>query len=242
VRALANNGVSTLTVDRTTDYFDEPFVDSSVFLSYWPDDIDIDDVKEVTDEGVNADEWMEAWEEMVSGRELRQNGPGCVKRSTDLNRRCPARRSEDGDDYFDNLDDEDLNDDNFRDLDDVHVLTGNDTVLERYVAAEEEIKPPPRDLMIRDPNYYVKRNPVAIFVEILAFVLRLGLSLVARTAGRISRYSPRLANIMNRNPDRLFKIAGRGKGTSRGVEGMKNAMSNIVRHPSFRQCILEGVP
>jgi hypothetical protein len=57
------------------------------------------------------------------------------------------------------------------------------------VAADEEIKLKSQgtDLMIRDPHYYVKRNPFAILANILLFVLRLGASLLTRSTRAIAR-------------------------------------------------------
>lgn len=214
-----------LIIDRTTDYFDEAFVESGDFLGYWPEDVNVDDIKEVTDEGVDAEAWMKRWEQIVSARQLRE-GPGACpgsKRSENIDRRC-TKRSIDDDDFGE-----------------IHVYNGNDTLYERYVEAEIEAYRPPSDLMIRDPNYIAARNPVDIIVEIILFAIRLGTSLLARTAQALSRYSPRLA-VLAKNTDRLFKVAPRGGGTPRGVEGMKNAMSQIVKNPNFRKCILDGIP
>jgi hypothetical protein len=63
------NGNLKLTTSRTTDYFDEPFVESNDFIEYWPEDIDIDNVKEATDEGIDADAWMYEWETKVSQKQ-----------------------------------------------------------------------------------------------------------------------------------------------------------------------------
>jgi hypothetical protein len=219
---------------RTTDYFDEDFVQSDDFLQYWPADVKIEDIKEVTNEGVDAEAWMARWEAIVSARELRNSPGNCPgsKRSDGPKRRCTRSVDEDFD--FDD-------DDDFTDFDGVRVFTGNDTLLERYAAAEAEIKLPPTDLMVRDPNYYVKRNPIAIIIEIIFFAARLGTSLLARTASALSRYAPRLAGLA-KNTDRLFKVAPKGSGTPRGIDGMKNAMTRIVNNKSFRQCVAEGVP
>jgi hypothetical protein len=211
---------------RTTDYFDEGFVESGDFLEYWPEGVNVNDIKEVTDEGVDAEAWMKRWEEIVSARELRESPGQCPgsKRSQDIGRRCTKRSVDDYDDFGE-----------------IHVYHGTDTLYERFAEAEIEAYQPPSNLMIRDPNYIAARNPVGIIVEIILFALRLGTSLLARTAQAISRYSPRLASLA-RNTDRLFKVAPRGAGTPRGVEGMKNAMSQIVKNPNFRKCIVDGMP
>lgn len=173
---------------------------------------------------------MRRWEEIISARQLRNGAGNCggsLKRSEDIDRRCIAKRS--------------IGDDDLGDFGDIHVFNGNDTLYERYMAAEVDAYGPPSDLMIRDPNYIAARNPVAFIAEIIIFAIRLGTSLLARTAQALARYSPRLAHLA-KNTDRLFKVAPKGSRTPRGVEGMKNAMSHIFKNWSWRQCILEGIP
>jgi hypothetical protein len=134
-------------------------------------------------------------------------------------------------------------DDTYEDFDFEARRDANNTLVERYMA--ETYKPDPESrnsVMVRDPNVYVPRNPFIFLIEIALFAARLGVSLLARTASAVARYSPRLASFAERIPDRLFQVAARGSGTPRGLEGMKNAMSRIVQNPAFKQCIKNGMP
>ncbi|KAL1600456.1 hypothetical protein SLS60_006842 [Paraconiothyrium brasiliense] len=95
-----------------------------------------------------------------------------------------------------------------------------------------------------EPNAIEERNPVVAFqilLEIGLFGTRLGMSLIARTATSVARWAPRLADIA-KNTDRLFKLAPKGQGTPKGLEGMKEGFRRIVQNPAFKQCLKDGVP
>lgn len=201
-------------------------------MLYWPEGVDIETIAyQAGDYGVDADAYMNHWEQIVSANALRNWPKGCgsFKRdssSVDVSRRCTKRSIDVYEDF------------------DLETREGaNNTLVERYIA--ESYKPEteqPSGLMNRDPNYYAKRNPFIFLLEIALFAARLGVSLLSRTASAIARYSPRLAQITNKIPDRLFQVAARGGGTTRGLEGIKNAMTNIVKKPAFRKCIMDGIP
>ncbi|KAF2449702.1 hypothetical protein P171DRAFT_405159 [Karstenula rhodostoma CBS 690.94] len=103
---------------------------------------------------------------------------------------------------------------------------------------------PYADMSAKELSEIKERNPVAIFqivLEIILFGSRLGMSLLARTATSVARWAPRLANIA-KNPDRLFKLAPKGQGTPKGVEGMKEGFRRIVQNPAFKKCLKDGMP
>jgi hypothetical protein len=220
--------------DWTTDYFDEPFIDSDDFLTYWPEGVDVETIKHPHPEnGVDAEAYMKAWEERVQHADLRNwpNPCGGIKRDATgtIDRRCQKRSLYNG-----------AEDDNIDSRD-----GANDTLVERAISRthEHESQPgAPNSIIVRDPNVYVPRNPLIFLIEIAFFAARLGMSLLARTASAVARYSPRLAQFASKIPDRLFQVAARGAGTPRGLNGMKNAMANIVKSPAFRQCVMEGLP
>ncbi|KAJ4304609.1 hypothetical protein N0V90_000135 [Kalmusia sp. IMI 367209] len=207
--------------DWTSDYFDEDFMTSDDRLKDWPSDIDIDSVACVTDNCVDADAWMKQWEEVVSAHDL-QNWPSCTNGKRGLNSRCHKRSLS----YIEEPEE--------------HHTTNNHTV--SFLARDKSLSQPAVDDFRQ--MELEERNPVLIveiLIEISLFGARLGISLLARTAANIARWAPRLANIA-KNTGRLFKIAPKGQGGAKGVDGMKNAFEKIVQNRFFKKCLQDGVP
>lgn len=88
-----------------------------------------------------------------------------------------------------------------------------------------------------------KRNPFMIFAEIGLFALRMAGSLLARVIPRLSTFSPRLANLLEKTPKNLFKVAPKGQmGNAGSREGMKQAFRKLADHPAFKKCLRDGKP
>ncbi|ORY14931.1 hypothetical protein BCR34DRAFT_598835 [Clohesyomyces aquaticus] len=135
-------------------YYDEDFMSSADRLSEWPQDIDIDTMKEVTDAGVDAEAWLKKWEHIVSAElETLEESP-CNKRS--LKNRCVASRDLDG-----SYPDTDMDVDSGR----------NTTAVKRDIA---------HWYPEHDTPDFEKRNPYVVLAEIAVFAVRLAMSLLAR--------------------------------------------------------------
>jgi len=88
-----------------------------------------------------------------------------------------------------------------------------------------------------------KRNPFAIFVEIALFAARMAGTLLSRVIPRLASYSPRLANLLEKTPKNLFKLAPKGQAGNAGSrEAMKQAFRKLADNPAFKQCIRDGKP
>lgn len=205
--------------DWTSDYFDEDFIDSDDRLPDWPQDVDVETIAFPTDVGVDPEAWMKSWENIVSAKDMKNYVP-CSSGKRSLHGRC--KRSAD---------------ESFVDVK-MGISSDQNTSIPRISKAPVYH----RSKFAYGINEIEKRNPAVIFVEIAAFVARLGVSLLSRTVTSITRWAPRLANLA-KNTDRLFKIAPKGQGGAKnGVEGMKNAFKNIVNDPRFKQCVKDGIP
>jgi hypothetical protein len=125
--------------------------------------------------------------------------------------------------------------------DDMHLETGSDntsSLLQRDVGPSY-----PSDMSPRDISELEKRNPIAILFSILAqFGTRIAVQVAVRATASVAANSPRLAGLL-RNPDRLFQIAARGKGTRAGQKGMQSAKDAIKKdYKRWVKCLKDGKP
>ncbi|KAF2121021.1 hypothetical protein BDV96DRAFT_595404 [Lophiotrema nucula] len=227
-------------MDMIACYFDADFVDSDEFLDYWPSDINVDDI------GIDVDHeaYMAAFEERMAHADLdfwnshdfcKRNGNGT------LEARCPPKKRDE-------------------------LVAKEREYAEKSQMAERALK---RDLVGTslhkrdddvDPNDFCdmsnlakrdtheaeavkKRNPFAIFIEIALFAARMATSLLSRVIPRLISFSPRLANLLEKTPKNLFKLAPKGHvGNAGSREAMKQAFRKLADHPAFKKCIRDGKP
>jgi hypothetical protein len=209
--------------DRTTDYFDEPFIAHADRLKSWPADIDINTISE----DVDSDAFLRAWDDYIDEHKIQHFNCNFSKRD-ELGRRCSARRSVD----------EWLGDFNLN-----AAQSGNtSSLIQRdVVTAHQPESSSSTDLIELDRRQLQLLAP--LFEVLFQFGLRVAQQLLTRAVATVAGRSPRLAEIIEKNGQRLMQIAKESKGTPKGANGMKNAEEKIRENVArWKECLKNGKP